>query len=226
MASFRFLEDLQTLLTTELTGVGYPMPAGCDLDAAVMRYLNVVARVAPVLAWTLRTSRDLTSRVLGPDLRAGLDEFKRKATVGEDLRPNMSTRIGDADYVDRMFCDWHLFHFHLGTNLNANGFVSRTKELLFAIAERSTSTMFLLDVRDHGSFEDQDLLRIRRKLAGASGPVRAPWGPRQHAVGGAHQGAPIQRRQHRAPDARRAGSCPDGWGPHERRAELAQQARR
>jgi len=62
-----------------------------------------------------------------------------------------------------MFYDWGIFHFHLGTNPHPRrqGFVERTDDLLFAIADSHTARMYLIDIHPHrGGFTNQDLLRI------------------------------------------------------------------
>ncbi|MEG3958699.1 hypothetical protein [Microcoleus sp. herbarium2] len=62
-----------------------------------------------------------------------------------------------------MFYDWGIFHFHLGTNPDPKhqGFVERTDDILFAIADSHTVRMYLIDIHpDQGGFTNQDLLRI------------------------------------------------------------------
>ena len=63
-----------------------------------------------------------------------------------------------------MFYDWEFFHFHLGTTLDPNprrsGFIQGTNELLFAILASDSEMMYLIDIHPHGSFTNQDLLRI------------------------------------------------------------------
>jgi hypothetical protein len=104
----------------------------------------------------------LANKILPQEITLGLQQFIDKAESGQDLTPHPSTKLDDnPDYKDLMFYDWGIFHFHLGTNPHPNrqGFLKRTKYLLFAIADSDTATMYLIDIHPH-LFTNQDLLRI------------------------------------------------------------------
>jgi hypothetical protein len=105
----------------------------------------------------------LANKILPQEITLGLQQLIEKAESGQDLKPHLSTLIDDPDYPDLMFYDWGIFHFHLGTNPHPKrqGFVERTHDLLFAIADSHTARMYLIDIHPHhGGFTNQDLLRI------------------------------------------------------------------
>jgi len=154
-----FQEDLRQQFADWLSVNGYPSDG--DLHAVVVRYLNVTKRMPQVRRWQIRKSREVRRTRINWRIRLGLWKFIWKARKGENLNPYLSTGILDADFRDLMFYDWGIHHFHLGTHLDDRGFVERTDELLFAIADGERGIMYLVDIHPHdGGFTNQDLLRI------------------------------------------------------------------
>jgi hypothetical protein len=163
VAKINFLADYKEIITQKLCSLGHPPKDEEDLDTVLKRYLNLLLRIPPTIVWTVRQSKELANKILPQEITLGLQQLIEKAESGQDLKPHLSTRIDDADYRDLMFYDWGIFHFHLGTNPypKRQGFVERTDDLLFAIADSHTARMYLIDIHPHqGGFSNQDLLRI------------------------------------------------------------------
>jgi len=163
VAKINFLADLKEIITQELCGLGHPPKDEEDLDTVLTRYLNFLVRIPPTLEWTVNQSQELANRNFPEEIKLGLQEFIEKAESGQILQPHLSTHSDNPDYQDLMFYDWGIFHFHLGTNPHPRrqGFVERTDDLLFAIADSHTARMYLIDIHPHrGGFTNQDLLRI------------------------------------------------------------------
>jgi hypothetical protein len=163
VAKINFLADFKEKITEELCSLGHPPKDEEDLDTVLKRYLNLLLRIPPTIVWTVRQSKELANKTLPQEITLGLQEFIEKAESGQDLKPHLSTLIDDPDYPDLMFYDWGIFHFHLGTNPHPRrqGFVERTDDLLFAIADSDTARMYLIDIHpQQGGFTNQDLLRI------------------------------------------------------------------
>ena len=120
-----------------------------------------MVRIPPTIVWTVNQSQELANKIIPQEITLGLQQFIDKAESGQDLTPHLSIKINKPGYKDLMFYDWGVFHFHLGTNPHPNrqGFLKRTKDLLFAIADSDTATMYLIDILPH-LFTNQDLLRI------------------------------------------------------------------
>lgn len=162
MANINFLADLQEMISQELSTLGYPPALGEDIDAILIRYINLQRRIPPALVWTIKQSKELANKPLSQSIRLGLQQFIKKAESGQNLKPHLSKHSNNPDYKDLMFYDWEIFHFHLGTNPHPKlpGFVERT-DLLFAIADSNKAEMYLIDIHPHkGGFTNQDLLRI------------------------------------------------------------------
>ena len=163
MAHINFLADLQEVVTRELSELGHPPAPREDLDVVLIRHLNLLQRIPPVLVWTVKQSKELAAKSLPQQIRLGLQQFIKKAESGQSLKPHLSLHSDDPDYKDLMFYDWKVLHFHLGSHPHPKrqGFVQRTDDLLFAIADCNTAAMYLIDVHPHrGGFTNQDLLRI------------------------------------------------------------------
>ena len=158
-----FFADLQEMISQKLSTLGYPPALGEDFDAVLIRCLNLQRRIPPVVVWTIKQSKELAAKSFPQSIRLGLQQFIKKAESGQSLKPHLSTKSDNPDYKDLMFSDWEVFHFHLGTDphLKCQGFVKRTDDLLFAIADSNTAGMYLIDIHPHrGGFTNQDLLRI------------------------------------------------------------------
>jgi hypothetical protein len=163
VAQINFLADFQEIITQELGSLGHPPKDGEDLETVLTRYLNFLVRIPPTIVWTVNQSKELANKIIPDEIKLGLQEFIEKAESGQDLKPHLSTHSDNPDYQDLMFYDWGIFHFHLGTNPHPQrqGFVERTDDLLFAIADSHTARMYLIDIHPHrGGFTNQDLLRI------------------------------------------------------------------
>jgi hypothetical protein len=163
MAKINFFADFKEKITQELCSLGHPPKDEEDLDTVLKRYLNLLLRIPPTIVWTVRQSKELANKTLPQEITLGLQQFIEKAESGQDLKPHVSTKINKPDYKDLMFYDWGVFHFHLGTNPHPKlqGFVERTGDVLFAIADSHTARMYLIDIHPHqGGFTNQDLLRI------------------------------------------------------------------
>jgi hypothetical protein len=163
MAKINFFADFKEKITQDLCSLGHPPKDEEDLDTVLKRYLNLLLRIPPTIVWTVRQSKELANKTLPQEITLGLQEFIEKAESGQDLKPHVSTKINKPDYKDLMFYDWGVFHFHLGTNPHPKlqGFVERTGDVLFAIADSHTARMYLIDIHPHqGGFTNQDLLRI------------------------------------------------------------------
>ncbi|HBL12133.1 MAG TPA: hypothetical protein DD379_12130, partial [Cyanobacteria bacterium UBA11162] len=76
----------------------------------------------------------------------------------EDLRPHLSKRIGNLDYNDLLLNDWGIYHLHLGTTLDASGFITRTGPVLFARFDHKRA--FLINVMKHDNWSRQEFIRI------------------------------------------------------------------
>ena len=119
MAKINFLADYQEIITQELCSLGHPPQDEEDFDTVLTKYLNLLLRIPPTIVWTVNQSKELANKILPQEITLGLQEFINKAEFGQYLKPHLSTQSDNPDYQDRMFYDWGIFHFHLGTNTSS-----------------------------------------------------------------------------------------------------------
>lgn len=150
-----FTNDLKQIFIQELIESGYQPDKTASIEKLGMQLSNVRMRNVEARPRRVLESAEFSCPA---EHQAGYQALKKKIEAGADINENLSTRLLDADYCDLLLYDWKIHHFHLGQVVDAKGFVQRTGELLFAFI---TEDCFLsIQVKDHGSFSNQDLVRI------------------------------------------------------------------
>ncbi len=157
-----FVNDLKHELGRKLRSAGY----GVDLaklsafEVTVRYFATLRRRISPSPRNVRRAKSFAAILHLSPEHVGGLALIERKAEAGADLTPHQSTRVMDAEFDDRLLNDWGIHHFHLGTLPYSKDprFMDRTGPVLYA---RVTDTTFdMIDVRGHGTWHQQELIRI------------------------------------------------------------------
>jgi hypothetical protein len=92
------------------------------------------------------------------DLVAGLATFTTKVESGQNLRPYMSRGVKKVANRDLLRYDWGIHHFHLGTEVENDGFVKRTEPILFAWV--TSEAMYMLGLYPHGAWNQRQLLEL------------------------------------------------------------------
>jgi len=88
-----------------------------------------------------------------------LERIKETVQTGVPLTPYQSKAVLEKPSAkDGLLFDWDIHHLHLGKTMDSDGFVARTKDLLFV---RVTNTaVFFLSVGSHGDWGEIELLEI------------------------------------------------------------------
>jgi hypothetical protein len=150
-----FVGDWARNIEMELTSLGFAVPGGLSPEELCHRYLNLRRRLVPQVPRRVFTAQEFTCP---PCLVADFEAVRRKVEVGEDLRPHLSRGFMDLDSHDMLLNDWGIHHLHLGTKIEADGFVERTGPVLFV--RFSAKDAYLLSVLEHGSWARQDFVRV------------------------------------------------------------------
>lgn len=150
-----FSGDLKGHFIRSLVSAGYSADPDEELQALGTQFFNVVSRN---ISARTRVVHESSSFTCPPEYEANYSALKRKIQAGEDVTPNLSTKLLDANYQDLLLCDWAIHHFHLGRALDLRGFVARTGPLLFAHV--GDADFYSIQILDHSSFTKQDLVRI------------------------------------------------------------------
>ncbi len=155
-----FLEDLRQHYVAALQAIVPTAAAHDKAHDACIAYFNVMHRLIPTKPRRVLRSSALRSRQLSPEHRQAVDTIAEEAERGDDLRPRLSRSVTDPSFNDRLMNDWRIHHLHLGSKLEADGFVQRTGPLLYVMVR--DDVIYFIDLLAHGtkSFANQDLVDI------------------------------------------------------------------
>lgn len=92
------------------------------------------------------------------ELLNGLRLIEDKIKNGDDLKPHQSKKLKKFHDKDELLYDWGIYHFHLGTEMDSDGFVKRTGPLLYAMIKDENA--YFIGVFNHGAWTMQEMLKI------------------------------------------------------------------
>lgn len=155
MIESNFYRDYIAAMKALLVAQGYaPDTNAADQDIE-FQFLNVFRRLVEPVPRTVNEAAGLACPV---QHQAGYDAIKDKMAKGHDLRPHLSRRLADLNYHDPLLNEWAVHHLHLGTALEADGFINRTGALLFV--KFTPEAAYCLHFGNHGSFSDIQLFEV------------------------------------------------------------------
>ncbi len=148
--------DWIEILRRELLAEGYSIEPGESLDDICERYFNVRKRKVAARPRKVLISEEFT---YPPQYQNGLDLIKRKIENGDDLTPHLSCKvITKPDYDDALLNDWGIHHLHLGTEIEDDGFVTRTGPVLYVLF--ADDLAYFISVMPHGSWSNREIITI------------------------------------------------------------------
>lgn len=150
-----FRADWAEIMKTELDALGFRDDGENDAKRLTIRCFNAEFRRVPVLP---RCVQKASSFTCPPDLVAGLKSLETKVASGDDLMPHLSKLNKKPEFNDLMLNSWRIYHFHLGTETEFDGYVKRTDPLLFALVDEAN--FFEIGFFSHGAWTDTDIVEI------------------------------------------------------------------
>jgi len=85
--------------------------------------------------------------------------LSRRVRTGFALPKNPKKKeLSKLHHLDLLLNDWRIYHLHLSTTVESDGFVERDDPLLFAMFRPDKA--YLLDVATHSAFADDPLVQI------------------------------------------------------------------
>ena len=137
-------KDVATLLSEELRRCGYTVPDMKPMELFIT-YFGARKRMVKKRKRKVLLANGFTCPA---NLQYGFDLLKTKIENGEDLRPHLSRKLKDLDEEDLLLFDWNIKHFHLGETIDADGFIQRTRDLLFAMVDEDN--VYCIKIAPHG----------------------------------------------------------------------------
>lgn len=148
-----FHRDWARILKHDIGSQGYKVKQGTSDENISLQYFNLQRRLITPVPREVLFSNNFTCP---NQLQAGLDSVVEKITKGESIRSNLSKKIVTLEYNDGLLNDWGVYHLHLGTAFDNEGFVERTGLLLFARFDNAKA--YLINVMPHGSWTKKEII--------------------------------------------------------------------
>lgn len=151
----KYSERLKSLIRARLEAV-CSVPANWDFNQLLIGYFTIYSRRIENKKRKVVKSKEFTCPA---DLLSGLQFLESKISNGEDLNPHQSRTIIKSDYQEKLFFDWGIVHFHLGTEFEeSRPLIKGTKYVVFAIV--TDEIIYFINTYDHGHWEEVDVLNI------------------------------------------------------------------
>lgn len=147
-----FLADAREHYASLLQAKGVCVPVSDTPETVIGKWKNYRHRNPAAKPRHFLRTRALSGSPQAMTFAAALADIERACIAGESLRHRLSKKSRKVKETDPLLYDWGIHHFHLGQN------GSRTKELLFAIVFEDA--IVAIDIGDHGTFGDTELLEI------------------------------------------------------------------
>ena len=150
--------DLGDIYRDRIVQLGYDAKGLNDPAEMVRTYLSVCRRLVSLQPRKVLKAKEFQC----PSNHVqGLAKIESTIRSGGDLTPYLSERIKHRDFQDQLHLHWGIHHLHLGTKMQSNDFVKRTKYLLFCRFDDDHA--YFIDMLPHGVWTRQDLLTILHK---------------------------------------------------------------
>lgn len=135
-----------------------------DLAALLISYNTWRGRLIPAQPRRCHISPQLAGSQKAAEHKGALDAIVAKIEAGDDLKPHLSRSVlvghdpkGRTDR-DPMLSDYGVHHLHLSSNVDSDGFVKRTKDLLFAAIRPGDA--YLIGIYQHlTDWAKEDILK-------------------------------------------------------------------
>ncbi|MEB2651605.1 hypothetical protein SOP89_09480 [Pseudomonas siliginis] len=140
-----FEDDLLAFVQTELKKMHVEVSSR-DVTECALLFLKLQRR-SPVPVPRRTERSDVFS--VPPNLQSGFDDLCLAILEGRPLFPYLSRSTLCASKSDGLLDDWGILHFHLGSELLANGLVKGTQVVAFGLVH--PDCVYFLDTQPHGS---------------------------------------------------------------------------
>ena len=153
-----FYKDWIEHLKLELQRMKYTVTETDPLKIAI-QYFNAKTRRIESKPREAHLAQELKENPLYlGHYRFAIDEIVRVVRAGEDLTPFLSRRLKCVDFNDYLLNVWGVYHFHLGTSLESDGFVKRKGELLYGMV--FDDAILFIDIYQHNQWSHRSVIDV------------------------------------------------------------------
>ena len=155
----KIIEDgLANIMREELVDVGRDVTGLDDNDKVFVAYFNTCLLFPLPQAYQVHIHRDFICPL---ECKEGYKLLLHKIQSGEKFGAHLSKTTKETENHDLMLYDWGIYHFHLGTEIEDDGYIQRTSKLLYAYIDKQN--IYFLGIFDHGKWNAQELIEIIHK---------------------------------------------------------------
>lgn len=144
-------------IKNELVQFGYEINL-FENEKIVYVYLNLLKRLVSPEPRVIKKSNIFECP---KEYIEALTEIENVITKGGDLTPYLSRLLRKQDYNDPLLNHWEIHHVHLSTNIENDGFVTRTGPLLYVRFDNENA--YFINIYPHGSWCLQDMVATIHK---------------------------------------------------------------
>jgi hypothetical protein len=155
-------QDWSDALVARLVTAGFTVPPTLNSRECALAYFNVLYRAIPVRPRRFQYPAGFQCPAVHFN---GLQLLETASQAGDNLMPWQSKTVVNAGFIDELYFDWGIQHFHLGEHADHNDprFVARSAQVLLGIVH--DDDVYCIDVREHGPkrpmlWVERDLLEI------------------------------------------------------------------
>jgi len=152
--STKLFNDYAKILKTQIDSFGLKIPSNkLTPENIILSYFNWEKKLISQKPRTLYESKELSC----PEhLKVPFEQIKNLLRNGGDLSGYLSRNIQKPSKHDFLLYDWGIHHLHFYSTQSLGQ--KRSSELLYIFL--TEDSVYLIDIKDHDSFEDIDLLEI------------------------------------------------------------------
>jgi hypothetical protein len=121
-------------------------------------YQRYKHRIIDAKKWELIEALDL---LIPSKYQSAYELIKQDILSGESLKKYQSRKLKTLDYDDDMLSHWGIQHLHLGLEVQSDGYIERTDDLLFVFFKESKA--YIVGIYNHTSWCDMDIIESIHK---------------------------------------------------------------
>lgn len=155
MITIDFYSDWIEYLKECLQELGYPIDKLSDPAQISIAYFNAIKRRVPIKIRKLFKAKEFSCP---NELNAGLQIIENNIKNGDDINPHLSRGLKKVKFDDYLLNDWGIYHFHLGSEADSDGYIKRTGPVLFGFMTHDS--FYEINVYNHGNWTNIELIEI------------------------------------------------------------------